>query len=264
MSGEKIQTGSYSIVGDRKSQQDFMQYAWSGNTLLAVVCDGMGGLSGGNLASERAVQSIFEDFQAVSELPENQFASWLQSSFEKADREVYQLADANGVPLGAGTTVVALLITEGRFYWGSVGDSRIYILRDNELRTVNRMHNYNLRIQELLDEGEMTEEQAQIERVKGEALISYLGMGGLYMNDVSEHADMLKEDDILILCSDGIYKSLDDQQIQAIVEESGGNMEIAARRLCSEAHRLKGMYQDNATVIAIRCAGQESKDDGTK
>ena len=264
MSGEKIQIGSYSILGDRRSQQDFMQYAWSGNTLLAVVCDGMGGMSGGNLASERAVQCIFRELSAVSELPENLIGVWMRQAFEKADREVYQLSDEDGNPLGAGTTVVAVLIREDRFYWGSVGDSRIYFLRDQELRTLNRMHNYNMQIEKMLDSGDITEEQAQAERTRGEALISYLGMNGLYLNDVSDHADGMKADDIILLCSDGIYKSLDDQQIQALVEESGGNMKIAARRLCNEAHRLAGMYQDNATVIAIKCGRQESKDERWK
>lgn len=236
-----------------------MQYAWNGELFLAVVCDGMGGMSDGELASAAAVQCVFEKFNSISCLTGQAVPEWLSSAFKAADREVWQLSDENGNLRRAGTTIVAVLMIGDQLYWGSVGDSRIYWLRDDGLHTVNRSHNYYLRIQEMLEQKMISEEQAQRERLRGEALISYIGMGGLSLIDVSPCAEYMKEGDTLLLCSDGLYKALNSRQIQAIVEESGGNMQIAARRLCSEACRLAGYGQDNTTVIAVRYRGRPDR-----
>lgn len=252
MSEETIKLGCCSVLGDRPSQQDSMKYEWNGGTLLAAVCDGMGGMSGGERASAEAIECVFREFQAASGLEEQNVPGWLSGTFGQADRAVCGLVDAGGKPLGGGTTIVAALICDGQFFWGSVGDSRIYCMKKGELRVVNRQHNYNLRIQEMLEDGTLTEEQARTERLRGEALISYIGMGGLALVDTSPGAELLEDGDIILLCSDGLYKSLNDQQIQAITEESGGNMELAAERLCREAARLSVSKQDNTTVIAIR------------
>ena len=70
--------------------------------------------------------------------------------------------------------------------------------------------------------------------------------------DSGSQVILMNQGDIVILASDGLYKSLTAVQIQAIVEESGGNMSIAAERLCKEAQRLGECKQDNTTVIAVR------------
>ena len=77
------------------------------------------------------------------------------------------------------------------------------------------------------------------------------------MIDLSENLISWKEGDILILCSDGLYKALNNEQILAIIEESGGNMDIAAKRLCTEAHRLSKKKQDNTTVILLEYHQEE-------
>ena len=251
MSSGKIQAGSCSIIGDRITQQDAMKYMYSRDAFFAIVCDGMGGMSGGELASACAVRCMFERFQE-SEPSEENYSRWMLESFAEADRRVYSIADQNGNLLGAGSTIVSAIVRDNRFYWGSVGDSRIFYLGRQGIQTLNRDHNYHLRINEMIANNEMTEEQAAAERAQGEALISFLGAGGLSMADASEHPLILQPDDTVILCSDGLYKSLNGQQIQAITEESGGNMEIAARRLCETAYRLAPAKQDNTTVIAFR------------
>lgn len=253
MEQDRISVGSCSIIGDRTSQQDSMQYGWIGDTLLALVCDGMGGMQGGELASQTAIKSIFYEFNKVQPLQEQQFMNWLHGALDRADQAVSRLTDQAGNPLGGGTTCVAAMVKENRFYWGSVGDSIIYYLRGGRMNTVNRMHNYNLRIDEMLSRGEINDVQAREERRQGEALISFLGMGGLHLNDTALQGVEMCAGDVVVLASDGVYKSLDSQQVQAIIEESGENMEIAAKRICNEAYRLATAKQDNTTVIAIRC-----------
>ena len=109
-------------------------------------------------------------------------------------------------------------------------------------------------LEQLLNSGKITVEEAKKESMngRGEALISFLGIGGLPLVDSGSQAILMNQGDIVILASDGLYKGLTAVQIQAIVEESGGNMSIAAERLCKEAQRLGECKQDNTTVIAVR------------
>lgn len=256
--------GSCQIRGDRETQQDAMCCLEKGKLLLAAVCDGMGGIAGGERASARAVSCLEQEFQSASFSREEEILPWLVETFVKMDQEVCRLTDERGEFLGAGTTVAAALFQDGRLYWGSVGDSLLYRLRGGRLQALNRMHNYGLRIQELLARGSITEEEAERELVQGEALISYLGMGGLELVDTSPGGLSLEDGDVIVLCSDGLYRSLREEQIQAIIEESGGNMGIASARLCRDAYRLARREQDNTTVIAFRYEKKvgEEKEDG--
>ncbi|MCD8347681.1 MAG: protein phosphatase 2C domain-containing protein [Lachnospiraceae bacterium] len=230
-----------------------MGYEWKENTLVAAVCDGMGGMAGGEQASHVAIQTIFGKLRGESLYEEGRYPRWIQEVFVSADRNVYELTDGNGNFLQAGSTGVLLMIKGSHLFWGSVGDSGIYLLpNDGVLRRVNRMHNYSLRLEEMYQKGEISAVEKAAEEVHGEALISYLGIGGLPLMDFSRQFYAMEDGDVLILCSDGLYKSLDEQQIQVIIEESGGNMTLAAQRLCEEAWRLATGKQDNTTVIAVR------------
>mgnify|MGYP002538771543 CR=1 FL=1 len=154
MKKEQIQVGCYTIIGDRKSQQDTMQYAWKGDdTVLAVVCDGMGGMSGGERASRKAVDVIFKNFADSFVTDEAQYSEWLKRSFVEADEAVAGLTDEAGNILHSGSTVVGVLIKNNRMYWASAGDSVIYYLDTQGIHTVTRMHNYNLRLEQLLNSG---------------------------------------------------------------------------------------------------------------
>ena len=252
----RLEFGEYSIIGDRKNQQDSSRCEKSGKgSLLAGICDGMGGMEGGERASQSAIQTIFSRFK-VSPPPDMGTAGrWLGEVLHLADRQVASLENAQGEPLRGGTTCVLILADENSFLWASVGDSSIYLLRNGNLFTLTRMHNFHLQLDMMLNRGEIGPEDRQRLGVKGEALISYLGMGNPPIVDVASELIPWQPEDILILCSDGLYKSLQPKQIQAIVEESGGNMQLASERLCLEAHRLGTMKQDNTTVITIRCKG---------
>lgn len=253
MEGKRIQTAEFSIIGDRATQQDACRRLWENDTFLGTVCDGMGGMSGGERASACAVQGFTDAFNGASLMPEEEYGQWINDTFQKIDLMVSGISNEQGELIHPGTTALVALVKENRFYWGSVGDSRIYYLRGEELHTLNRMHNYNMVLDDRINSGEITQAQAIPERSKGEALVSFLGIGGLRIMDILNKPIEMKPGDVAILVSDGVYKSLDDQQVQAIIEESGYIPSVSAERLCREAYRLTKGKQDNTTVLVIKC-----------
>lgn len=241
---------SSTIQGDRNYQQDFSLYTSNGNMLCAVLCDGMGGMESGETASDIGVRHVIQRFQnqppAIDEAD-----TWLKTVFAEADARIATLRTPSGNVIGAGSTIIAVLVDTTHMQWGCVGDSRIYLLRNGVLTTLTRMHNYNLQLDNLFRSGAISAEERMRENSRGEALISYLGVGGLPIIDTGTPF-LLNPDDVIIMCSDGLYKSLDDEQIQAIIEESGNNVKIMSDRLVDTAYRLATGKQDNTTVIAIR------------
>ena len=250
-----LNMGSCRIQGDRKSQQDsfLLNHLPDRPMLIASVCDGMGGLTGGEKASAAVTEVLSTAFRKNPPDSSAAFGEWIQDVLVSADEEVFSLTDESENPLHAGSTCVIVLSDENCFLWGCVGDSRIMLLRSGTLYTLTRMHNLFLHLNEMFQAGQIDAEEYQKQATQGEALISYLGIGNLSLIDLSANLIHWQEDDILILCSDGLYKTLDNEQILAIIEESGGNMEIAASRLCTESHRLsKSGKQDNTTVILLQ------------
>lgn len=243
--------GFHSIMGTRKYQQDYVSCFSEGNETAAVICDGMGGLNGGETASEEAAKLFLEDFRKVR--PRERIPEFLRAEAARMDAQVAALRGADQRLLEAGTTVVAVILQEDALYWLSVGDSRICRVEGNYIQTVTREHNYRLDLTQALTAGRISQEQfiREEQSRQAEALTSYLGMGGLKITDVNEKPIFLSDGDIILLCSDGLYKSLDQHQILGIVRDNDIDMNIAAERLTDMALAQAGNGQDNTTVLLI-------------
>lgn len=248
----EISAAVYSIIGHREYQQDFAGIVKEDNTALAVVCDGMGGLSGGERASRDAVMLLLEDYQ--KEAPREQYTEFLCREAEKMDMEVHELKTEKGEPLNAGSTTVSVILSKGQLYWMSVGDSRIYVLRGDSMVPVTKDHNYRRELEESLARGEISQERFLTESAtrKAEALTSYLGMGGLRRMERNGKPFPLEDGDIILLCSDGLYKSLDEHQIRAMILDNKVSMQVAAKRLVRMALDMAVKSQDNTTVILLQ------------
>ena len=164
---------------------------------------------------------------------------------------VTKLCDDNGRPLGAGTTTVAVYIDNGCMDWISVGDSKIYVIRNNTIQCIVREHNYRMMLNDMYMKGEITLEQYRSEEHKAEALISFLGIGSVSLIDESENSLQLMQGDIILLCSDGLYKSLSEQMILAVISDNYFDMQRAADELTDAALRYSSKSQDNTTVVLL-------------
>lgn len=252
-----VEIGTASILGSRKSQQDAVFGYAHGGRAIGIVCDGMGGLLGGEIASRAALESIADAWFAhpkVEDIPQ-----FLRSEAVRADEKVYWQESVDGMRLNAGTTVVAVMIENNELYWLSVGDSKLYFIQGREILSLNVEHNYRMELNARLRDGTMTAQEYEAEEYQAEALTSYLGIGNLSLMDISTKAYKLQDQDIILLASDGLYRSLSEDEILAIVRENDQDMQKAAETLTASVQGRK--KQDNTSVVLLRvCLGRQPKE----
>lgn len=249
-------TLSYTDTGNRKYQQDAV-YVSSGKKLsankktrvLAVVCDGMGGMADGGKASRTGIEMLKKGFQKIEKEPNVNIPLFFRQGIKAIDRTIHDFPKEGGK--GSGTTMVAVIAEDNKLYWASVGDSRIYILRSNEMIQVTRDHNYMLRLQEMVNSGQMSLQEAQAKKQK-EALISFLGIGNVSLMDVNDTPFEMQYGDVVMLCSDGITKTLPDGQIKEIINNPNVSMQKKAENLAMAAVRQNTHSQDNTSVAILQ------------
>ena len=259
----RLTTLTRSAVGNRDYQQDAVYVTPSKilasnkkTRVLAMVCDGMGGMADGGKASRTAIQMMVQGFLKVEKEPVFDIPVFFRQGILAADRAIAEFPKENG--RGSGTTMVACIAEDNKLYWASVGDSRIYIIRGRQIQQVTRDHNYWLRLQEKVAAGEITMEAAMADRKK-EALISYLGMGNVSLMDINMTPFEMQYGDIVMLCSDGITKTLPDSQIKDIIIADAVKPEQKAEALVEAATHANSHSQDNTSVVLIHYEEVEIK-----
>lgn len=251
-----IITASDSAVGTRPDQQDCC-YVTKSTSLspfklkrtFAIVCDGMGGLEAGDRASLTAVSMMK---LAVSKLPTKKvdIPHFYHDMLQNIDYEINHWDDLK-TDKGAGTTLVSVLIENRRLYWASVGDSTIFMIQDNQIKRITREHNYKMCLEELVSGGKITRQQADSDPQQN-ALVSYLGMGGLAYMDITSKPYILKDGDMLLLCSDGVTNTLTEDELLQIVTENSEDVYQCCKEITRNVVSKNKELQDNATVVAVQ------------
>ncbi|MDE6658546.1 MAG: Stp1/IreP family PP2C-type Ser/Thr phosphatase [Eubacterium sp.] len=208
----------------------------------AVVCDGMGGHAGGNIASALAVKVISDKINASyrENMRDSSIRNMLDSALTAANMEVYDMAEADPELRGMGTTVVCAIVKNGYAFIAHAGDSRAYIY-DGELRQITTDHSY---VQTLVDIGKITQEEAEHHPNKNKITRA---IGAEKIIDIDFDEVELNDEDVLILCTDGLSNYVSSDEM--INEVQDGKYYAFADRLVKKANHNGG--GDNVTVVAI-------------
>lgn len=243
-------------IGRRKHQQDSVavssdNYKMPCNEkrVLAVLSDGMGGLNGGEKASKLCTEKMLDYYQ--NEMKIEDYPAFFRDALTDIDAQVKNLKDDKGAPLGGGATIVTFAIDNDELYWATVGDSHLYIIRGNEIVQVNNDHNYMIRLVEKVKNGEITLDEAKKNKKK-DALISFMGIGYLKLIDLNKKPFKMLKNDIVLACSDGLYRTLSEQEILNIVNTCHDDMQLLSNVLISNALAKQRKNQDNISVIIIK------------
>ena len=210
--------------------------------LFAVVCDGMGGANGGNVASQTAVKLISE-YVIQSYTPRMDSLGverMLKRAIENSNLEVFEMAKTSKELEGMGTTAVVVFVKDGTAVIAHVGDSRAYLV-NNELTQITKDHSV---VQNLLENGQITLEDAKNHPNKN-VITRALGAEENVMVDISELP--LEENDSLLLCTDGLSGLIDGEEIFKVLKETEAS--AAPQELVDLANKAGGT--DNITVVIL-------------
>ena len=212
---------------------------------LFVVADGLGGHSSGDLASRLAVATIRE---AYYQDESDDRAGALRSAIEQANRRIYQ-ENMSAVPQPApekmmGSTCVVAALRDETLYAANVGDSRVYIIRGEEIRQVSLDHSF---VAEQVRAGLLTKEQAA-DHPQRNLITRCLGEHDHV--EVDTYTEKVQPGDLILLCTDGLSALVSDEDIAAIVRQN--EPQESVRRLIERANAVGG--PDNITALVAKVA----------
>jgi PPM family protein phosphatase len=214
---------------------------------LFVVADGMGGHALGDVASELTIQQVedayYRDLQG--DIPTS-----LRDAVKQANITICQankIKQAKGEDgYGMGATCVAAVLHEQMLYAANVGDSRVYVLHEGQLRQITRDHSV---VAQMVERGEITPAQVRSHEKRNQI---YRSLGETPELEVDLFTEPVQEGDTLILCTDGLWEMMEDEELRAIVEHS--DPEESAQRLINRANEAGG--PDNVTAIVVRVTAE--------
>lgn len=248
----QVVPANYQHLGTRENQED--SFAFSDlsdgrlvrkNGILALIADGMGGLDRGEEASNLAVSVFLREYGNRKSY--ESIGDCLKRSLLVANAAVYDLAFTGGEDDDLGTTLSAVVIYRDELHWVSVGDSRIYLFREGRLKQLTLDHVYANQLMNDVINGKISRAEAEAHPERN-YLTGYLGLPEVTEVDLNEEPLLLKAGDRILLCSDGLYDTLEEKSIAAVLEDGGADVaEGMVKQVLDEGRR----HQDNVTVIVL-------------
>ncbi len=236
-------TGKTDIGLIRESNQDALAFGhFEDGNAWAIVCDGMGGVSGGQVASDICIKKVSEAIKRGYRkgMNVNSAKNLLESAISAANSAVFKEAQEVRSYNGMGTTIVAIIVIGSIAVIAHVGDSRAYALTEASIKAVTKDHSF---VQLLVDSGKLTEEEA---RYHPDSNIITRAVGIEYVVDVEFDIIDIEPNQKILICTDGLNGYVEDKEILKIVNQYGDS---SAEKLVEAANDTGG--RDNVTVVII-------------
>jgi protein phosphatase len=223
----------------RNHNEDTFAFLDLGDRTLFVVADGMGGHDAGEIASEIAVQAVCSEVRESKTRGADPLAL-VERAVERANTEVKRDASLKGSNMG--TTLSVALVSDGTAYIGSVGDSRVYWIENGSITQITEDHSV---VAKLMAAGQLTKEEA---RVHPRSNLLYRTIGNDESVTVSTYRKELTRGGTLLLCTDGLWGEVGDEEMRLICGEK--HTDLICARLVQKANANGG--KDNITVLVVK------------
>jgi protein phosphatase len=233
--------------GLRSIKPEIRQHSVGDMGTLFAVCDGMGGAAAGEVASQMAVDTIYDLMQnRPKPTSKDQFARRISEAISEAGARIYLAAKTNRAQRGMGTTSTVVGVYDKTLFLGQVGDSRAYMVRAGKIKQLTKDQSL---VAKLIEAGQLTEAEAE-HYEHGHIILQALGTSDSVAVDLS-FID-LRQGDAILLCSDGLCGLVQNSQMLEVLTTSDDPMECC-KRLTDLANAAGG--HDNITVIVARFSG---------
>ena len=237
--------GNSDIGRLRQNNEDSFRFGTiSDGVSWAVVCDGMGGASGGQIASTIAADMVGKKIEKCynKSMSESSIENMLLSAITTANVTVFDRAIADEFLNGMGTTIVAAVVKNNIASIAHVGDSRAYLIRGDKIAQITKDHSL---VQEMLDKGQITREEFEHTNIRN---IITRALGVAEGVDIEFDSVELQPNDVLLLCTDGLTNEVKTDEILAVFETT--EFDSFPTRLIETANVSGG--RDNITVVAMQ------------
>ncbi len=215
---------------------------------LFIVADRMGGHPAGEVASEMAVQIISKELEGLNDLASDAAAERVDQALRNANRAIYERTITEVDKQGMGTTASVLMLDGKRYLIGQVGDSRVYLLREQTLRQLTKDHSY---VQEQVDAGFLTPEQARYHPYSN---VITRCVGASESVEPDTYAGELRTGDVFLVASDGLTGMVDDRRLLQLLGSRAAPGRVVDA-LISEANGRGGLDNITAIVVQVTAAG---------
>ncbi|MBQ7597552.1 MAG: Stp1/IreP family PP2C-type Ser/Thr phosphatase [Clostridia bacterium] len=237
--------GNSDVGRVRQNNEDAFRFGRIDDSVCwAVVCDGMGGASGGQIASTIAADMVSKKIEKCynKSMSESSIENMLLSAITTANVTVYDRAIADEFLNGMGTTIVAAVIKNNHANIAHVGDSRAYLLKDGTITQLTKDHSL---VQEMFDQGQLSRAELKNNNLRN---IITRALGVSEGVEIEFNNTDLKKGDVLLLCSDGLTVEVSDEEILKLFGST--KFEQFPAKLIEQANKAGG--KDNITVVAVQ------------
>jgi len=240
-------------IGARKYNQDRVGYAYTNDALLLVLADGMGGHLHGEIAAQIAVLTFMRAFGRLKDGRVKEPEVFLRETMRAGHDAIFDYARQEELGGSPGTTCVAALVQDGQMWWAHAGDSRCYLLRDEQVADVTHDHSV---VQQWADWGLISHDEMKTHPDRNKITNCLGGVEDIFYVDVSPPTEV-QSGDTLLLCSDGFWSPLSDEELAKLSSVPG--LRDRLEELTEMAVLRDSIRADNTTAVVARLGEREEE-----